>query len=415
MAAVLFYLVAAAALLAAGIRAGRLRTSGNQPAARAYVLLLSALGTTFAVMAPPSQAWVNRAVPDLFKLVGNCSTLVAAFGAEMLVLFTSHPADEAKTRIPPRMAGLLLAAAVLIAMFFYPHPVELTGSFDAYEGSDPTLAVYTLAYALYLGTAVGDVTIMCCRFSQHTAGALRIGLRVIAAAGAIGVLYAIGKIAILARHIATGSHRGAGNASGVCHSPFSSPACAVAVGVPGVAVLALVVGVLLAVGAARLDRARHWIGQYRAYRQLEPLWRELCDVLPEIAHAPAEPRRPTASRDVPLRLARRLVQIRDGLLILAPYRDPDIAADVHAAIDRTGIAKSEIEATVEAAQIAAAIRTYLTGAPPAPGPPEPPAQHPDQLDTETAWLQRVCRAFVHSPVVASYHRPSTKEPCDPEY
>lgn len=408
MAAVLFYLVAAAALLAAGIRAGRLRTSGNQPAARAYVLLLFALGTTFAVMAPPSQAWVNRAVPDLFKLVGNCSTLVAAFGAEMLVLFTSHPGDEAKTRIPPRMAGLLLAIAVLIAMFFYPHPVELTGSFDAYEGSDPTLAVYTLAYALYLGIAVGDVTIMCWRFSQHTAGALRVGLRVIAAAGAIGVLYAIGKIAILARHTATGSHRGAGNASGVCHSPFSSPACAVAVGVPGVAVLALVVGVLLAVGAARLDRARHWVGQYRAYRQVEPLWRELYDALPEIAHAPDEPLRPTVPRDVPFHLARRLVQIRDGLLVLAPYRDPDVAVDVRAAIEDTSRTRGETDATVEAAQIAAALRTYVTGAPPAPGPPDPPSQQFDDLDAETAWLQQVSRAFSHSPVVAAYRRSTTK-------
>ncbi|MDQ3886138.1 MAG: hypothetical protein M3308_03780, partial [Actinomycetota bacterium] len=275
MAAVLFYLVAAAVGVAALVRAARVRASDNTQAGRAYVVLLAALAVTFTVMAPPSQAWVNQFVPDLFKLVGNCSTLIAAFSAQALMLYTSNPAPQATAKLRPRLVGLLVVLAVLVTMFFWPHPVVLTGSFDPYLALDPTLAVYTLAYALYLGLAAADITVGAWRFSRHTARYLQVGLRVIALAGALSAAYAAAKIMIVIERVTTGSREPTGNAAGVCHAAFGSPGCAVAVGLPAVTVLVLVVGVLLASGATRLDRLHRWIGQYRAYRRLEPLWRHL--------------------------------------------------------------------------------------------------------------------------------------------
>lgn len=413
MAAILFYLVAAAVSVAAVVRAGRVRSSDNKPASRAYVVLLAALGVTFAVMATPSQAWVNRFVPDLFKLVGNCSSLVAAFGAQTLTLRTSFPSERAVVKVRLRLVGLLVVLSVLVVMFFWPHPVTLTGSFDAYLAADPTLAVYTLAYSLYIGAATGDIAVMSWRFSRHAARYLRAGLRVIALAGVVGTCYAATKIAIVVQHVATGSRQGAGDQSGVCHAPFGSPACAVAVGIPGVTVLVLVLGVLLAGGATRLDRLHRRVDQYRAYRRLEALWHHLDEALPEIVRMPGEPRRPAVPRDIQWHLARRLVQIRDGLLLLAPYRSPEVATEAHAAAQRAGLADTERDAVVEAAQIAAALQARAAGISTPTDAPAPPRERLGDLESETAWLQRVSRAFAQSPIVAAYRTPPpVREPRD---
>src|SRR5438067_1912511 len=146
MAAILFYVVATAALAAALVRARRAAANGSTPASNAYVALLTALGITFAVMATPSQAWVNRFAPDLFKLVGNCSSLIAAFFGEALILYTSYTHERAAMKLRLRLAGLLAVVGVLVVTFFWSHPVTLTGSFDAYLAIDPTLVVYTVAY-----------------------------------------------------------------------------------------------------------------------------------------------------------------------------------------------------------------------------------------------------------------------------
>ena len=406
MAAILFYVVATAALAAAFVRARRAAANGSTPASNAYVALLTALGVTFAVMATPSQAWVNRFVPDLFKLVGNCSSLIAAFFGEALILYTSYTRERARMKLRLRLVGLLAVLGVLVVAFFWPHPVTLTGSFDAYLAIDPTLVVYTLAYSLFVGAAAGDIAIMSWRFSRHTARYLRAGLRVIAVAGVGGVIYAAAKIAIVVEHVATDSRQGAGDEAGVCHATFDSPACAVVVGIPGATVLALVIGVLLASGATRMDRIHRRGGQLRAYRRIEPLWSHLHDAFPEIARMPDEPHAITELRGIEWHLARRLVQIRDGLLLLAPHRNPAIANEVRTAARQAGA--GDLDAVVEAAEIAAALKARAARTAPVldpPDPPDPPRGHLGDIDAEIEWLQRVSRAFTRSPFVAPYRSP----------
>ncbi|GAA4864111.1 DUF6545 domain-containing protein [Saccharopolyspora rosea] len=105
---------------------------------------------------------------------------------------------------------------------------------------------------------------------------------------------------------------------------------------------------------------------------------------------------PEADGDAHWRLARRLVEIRDGLLLLAPYRDPALDAELRTA--------SADPAVVEAARVAAALSAHRRGAPPRPDPPEPPAVQAADVASETAWLRRVARAYHRSPVVARYRR-----------
>ena len=181
------------------------------------------------------------------------------------------------------------------------------------------------------------------------------------------------------------------------------------VGLPTVSLLVLFVGVLLASGAPRLDRLHRWAGQYRAYRRLEPLWRHLHAAFPEIARLPDKPWNAPGPRAVPWRLARRVVQIRDGLLLLAPYRRPDLAIDAPG----TGAAGLERDAVIEAAHIAAALRTRAAGVPATVDPPDPPPQQPTDLDAELAWLQQVSEALARSPTVAADRtQPAVKESHD---
>lgn len=410
MAAILFYAVAVAALTAALVRARRADASGGTSALRAYVALLTALGVTFAVMATPSQEWVNRLAPDLFKLVGNCASLIAGFCGEALILYTSCPRGRVTMKLRLRLAVLLVVLSVLVAMFFWPHPVTLVGSFDAYLSVDPTLVIYTLAYSLFVGAAAGDMAIMLWRFSRHASRYLRAGLRVIAVSGVGGVVYAAAKIAIVIEHVATNSSEGAGDEAGVCHAPFASPACAVVVGIPGIAVLALVMGVLLASGATYLDRIHRRVDQLRAYHRIGPLWRHLHEAFPEIARMPNTPRVITELRGVEWRLAQRLAQTRDGLLLLAPHRSLAIAHEVRTTAQQAGW--DDRDAVVEAVQIAAALTARAAGAPPAHDPPDPPTERLDDIDAEIAWLQRVSRAFARSPVVATYRSTPVKETHD---
>uniref|UniRef100_UPI003F497C9C MAB_1171c family putative transporter n=1 Tax=Amycolatopsis sp. CA-151526 TaxID=3239921 RepID=UPI003F497C9C len=407
MAALLFYLVTVVAVAAAIVRARRVRTSPNRAAAAAYVLLLAALAIVFAVMATPSQAWVNRFVPDLFKLVGNTGTLVAAFAATMLVAFTARPHAHPGRLIGRRAAVLAAAVAVLIVTFCLPHPVTLTGSFDAYLAIDPTLVVYTITYSAYLVVCGTDFTVNVWRFSAHPEGLLRVGLRILAVGGIAGIAYAVAKIAIVVQHVLTHSRTGAGDAGGVCHAAFSSPACAVAVGAPALAATLLLIGVLFTAGAARAEHRRRLLRYRRTLRRLEPLHRALRAALPEIGRgADVLPH----AQDVPLALAQRVVEIRDGLLLLSPYRRPDVAEAALARTRETGLSGPEQAAVVEAAQLAAALTDHAAGRP-----PDTPASHAPtagsltsanaaedgDFDTELSWLDRVAHAYATSPIVAA--------------
>ncbi|MBN9748637.1 hypothetical protein DMP23_47515 [Amycolatopsis sp. A1MSW2902] len=401
MAATLFYLVAVIAIIAALVRARRVRASPNSLAAAAYVLLLAALAVVFAVMATPSQAWANRFVPDLFKLVGNCGTLVSAFAATVLVAAAERPDVRPARQLATRGTALAAVVAVLVVTFFLPHSAVLTGSFDAYLATDPALVVYTIAYSAYLVVTGADFALHLWRFSRHSDGLLRAGLRVLAVGGLAGIAYAVAKIAVVVHHVATGSRTGAGDAGGVCHEAFSSPACTVAVGAPALAAALLLAGVLVTAGAARAEHARRMLRYRRALRLLEPLHRRLRTALPEISRG-ADPL--PQSQDVPLALARSVVEIRDALLLLSPYRSPAVADTARSRATDAGLTGTDQVIVVEAAQLAAALAAHGNGDAPADAGASAARATPadGEFDTELDWLCSLARAFATSPIVTEW-------------
>ncbi|WP_030442400.1 MAB_1171c family putative transporter [Actinoplanes subtropicus] len=140
-------------------------------------------------------------------------------------------------------------------------------------------------------------------------------------------------------------------------------------------------GTLLAVGGALVPagrRARVVLAEYRSLLALRPLWTAVRDAFPEVVLF--SPRRAVVELagvdDVRLRLYRRVIEIRDGMLALRPY--------VHGVLPETPEA--------EAAAIAEALRRRAEGAPPSGSSPGFAMVGPEMAD-EVAWLSRVSRAY----------------------
>jgi len=135
---------------------------------------------------------------------------------------------------------------------------------------------------------------------------------------------------------------------------------------------------LLVLCGAALPAGLGWWHRYRLFRRLGPLWRALYRADPAIAldRPPALPDAFVVRR-LRHRLYRRVIEIRDGLLALQPYRsaEPTGAGTVEA----------------EAAAIARALAARASGA--APGVVPVAVSGGADLAADTAYLGEVSRAF----------------------
>ncbi|SMC91535.1 MAB_1171c family putative transporter [Lentzea albidocapillata] len=220
----------------------------------------------------------------------------------------------------------------------------------------PWVLEYWTAYLLALAPAFGNVIRLGLRYARTTSGrALRSGLHLIVAGAAMALVYLVNRV------VRVGSSR----------FEFAYP---LGWNFWMSAVLPNAAHVVVLVGAA-VPAVAAWRRRYRQYTRLEPLWRALADADPRIALNPR-----VGWWNMRMRLYRRVIEIRDGLLDLQPCRDADVAAAARAA--------AASPAQVEAAVVAAAIRARGMTPPRV----EPGAGAPD-LDGDTAFLCEVSDAF----------------------
>jgi len=112
---------------------------------------------------------------------------------------------------------------------------------------------------------------------------------------------------------------------------------------------------------------------------------------------------PRSRMDPEFRLYRRVIEIGAGRAMLRPYSRPGISAAAAETAAQFGLRGEELRATVEAAEIVAALRARRTAGCYDPQAWEPPPDHTDpdvpDLPVETAWLVKVARAYATSPIV----------------
>ncbi len=146
----------------------------------------------------------------------------------------------------------------------------------------------------------------------------------------------------------------------------------------------------LALDRARLAACPSFLAR-RALRQLRPLHSALREAAAGDNGAVASGVRPA----VRFRLHQQIIEIRDAALALRPYRDPEVASAATVVAKTARLVGDELMAVVEAAVLAAAVRTKNAGNPerrPAADTGWPPTLGAD-LRSEAGWLMKVSRAF----------------------
>lgn len=370
-----------------------LRRSPRDPALRAYWLTLLSLALALTVLVDAVYLAIDRVagVPNLARLLGHGFILVTSWAVQVFLLHLNYPDAAVRPRVR-RYGWSLVVALVLMATLFGLAPVdEESLQFMSRYADAPFILEYWLVFLSYLGLALVNVVRLSWRYGGLTDRvALRLGLRVSATGGAIGLGYVVHEgLYVMARRAGLGYPLGdkelvttvlvAGGTS-LMIVGSTMPAWGPRVGIPGL-----------------LD----WVGRYRTYRRLYPLWLALYRSTPEIALSPPPSRLADALavRDLGFRLYRRVIEIRDGLLALRPYIDPRVLDEARELGRQAGLPDGERRAVAEAASVAAALRGKARGK--AAGGAHGALGTPDGTDLsgEAAFLASVARAYQHSPLV----------------
>jgi hypothetical protein len=389
-------LAAAAALAAA---AGMLRdTPLRRPQREVSSVLLLVLGAACYALSDSALRYhdLGRQLRAPDRLLTDGVTMIATFSVLALLIISGERWAEARVRVMHRLVALTACVGGMALC-------ATVGSGDL-----EMLAYFTL-YVAFCGTAFVEILVL----SWHLSGLARrrplprAGFLLMGAGAAAGAVALAGQTAWA---VATAPHMlpPALPASRSCAGLVAPPQCAFTVALPGASVLLASAGAALPVLGGAVAAAWWFWRNVRMLCVLGPLWERMRNTFPQIRL----PEHGTRGRlDPAFRLYRRVIEIGDGRALLRPYMRPELSAAATAAAAQFGLRGDELRATVEAAEIVAALRarravrtcdSYRSD----PAPDHTDAEVPD-LPAEAAWLAKVARAYATSPIV--YHLVSYRQ------
>src|SRR6266498_521440 len=347
-------------------------------------LAFPALAYTLAT--PWLSAHLDHAVgiPNVATLLIYGSDVVHTAFAQLLLLAWTHPREQVWVRFRWRLLAVGLALAAMASLFLMAEvPTERPIDFDAAYTTTPYVTEFLLVFYITFGVSMAALGWLCWRYAGMVGRLwLRRGLRLIAVGTGFGLGYCICMLIYIGGRLAG-------------EDPHAWRAAALVIAGTGAPVLCA--GLTLPAWGPQLS-ALHTLNELR------PLWRALTRATPEIALDPvALPLR------LKLRLYRRVIEIRDGWRALRPYFRPEITATARRRAEAAGLRGDELEATVEAASLKAALRlkvrsaavTAAAAATDNAGRAHSPAPTGSSLPDEIAFLAQVARAFRSSRVVTA--------------
>lgn len=316
-----------------------LRRRHPEPALNMLLLTFGLLAISATFFVPAVHLAVGRVtgVANVGEPIARTALLGAAWSVQIML---HRLGDQGTTGFRlGRRAVVLGAFVVALWACFLAAPIDTpTVMFTRDYGHEPTVAAYLVVSLAYLWLALIDVIRGTMRYGRSAQRPLALALRLIGLGCWLGLGYITVKVAFIVMLVT-----GRGTVEGDLESTISR---LLAVG----GGLLVITGSALPYLARQVGTARTWIVTYRHVRQLYPLWALMYRAVPGIALDPPGSRLADALqvRDLELRLYRRVIEIRDGYLALAPYLPPDAGLS----------ARSEDEQSEALALLAAAVNKH---------------------------------------------------------
>jgi hypothetical protein len=349
----------------------RLPTLWRDAQQRAVWATLTSLAVAKTVATPGVNALVGELIPQA-RVIPHLFGVVTAF---FLLRFISLITDYDATHPRAGRYQVLLATSVLLTMIVLvdatPEGIRTKGTEVMSTPISPAAAAYWVVLNGYLGTVLAIATALFWRISRSAPAALlRNGLYAMAAGTFLIALYAVLKTGLIVAH----SFGATMSVDRIEPTGNALRAFGVILGVVGAAVPAT-------------GKLRSVVHAYRSLWALRPLWRVMRRTFPDVILFPR--RRALLELagvdEVQLRLYRRVIEIRDGMLTLRDYLPPGALAEA-----RTYVGDNP--ALIEACGIALALRRHRSGA----APTEDGDRWADiggEIADEVSWLSAVSAAY----------------------
>ncbi|WP_406340282.1 MAB_1171c family putative transporter [Streptomyces sp. NBC_00648] len=358
----------------------RLPAALRNPAQRGLCACLLSLAASASMGLAADTDLIDWAVgiPDASILFRHWSGLLYTAFALDTALAMACPAAHRRTRTPHAavVGGGLLASLALYLCFPWPLvPQDFTQACQRSTAYCTTANLYAVLYPAYLATAAAILAFLAWTYSRRTrAPWLRIGLKVLAAAMALGAVTSLVRSVLgTARLLGTEALLDWHSVKPLVWTVYALALIGCAIPLCGIAAQRM------------LDR--------RALRHLLPLWSALTRHAPGIVL-------PTPPGTVPrLRLHRLVIEIHDARLALTPYTSPALHRHAARTAQATGLTGRQLDALTTALVLRAAHRTKESGCdpriPPAAADPPTPANLAINLDfaAEVKQLRTLSRAY----------------------
>lgn len=327
---------------------------GRAPGRRLVWVCVFGLAVSQSALTPVGDALIVG--DDSERLVGHIGMLLAVWAGARFVLWLRGSRARWLTVYSAATAAALCVTFALTPNLF---------------PQSPWVMEYCVVYAVAQLPSFAVIASLCLRDARQTHDrVLRAGLGSIVAGIVAAACYIVSKtvVAISAR------------------ADFTFPAgreFLLSKALPTAAHLLVLVGVGL---PALVD----WARRCRQYRWLGPLWHALYQAEPSIALDPP------ALFPTRMRLYRRVIEIRDGLLALHAYRSPEVTEVARRSAAEAGLRGGRLEAAAEAAAVTAALRARTEGVEREgvePLPPRTAVAGGEDLGSDTEFLSQVARVY----------------------
>lgn len=377
--------------------ARRLPAMRKQPSRMAtwtmYLFFALIFTTGWSLVWNRIDGWTGLAEAN--TLITMCWVVCYSASALVLLQLWTYQPHQARRRARLTITAALLVLAAMVTLFLRSDSVhQHQQSFTDWYGGSAQYTAYLVLYLTAFTIVELEVIRLCRRYARVTSRSwLRTGLITAGIGAAIGLLYALTRLADLAA-----AHAGA---------DLSRWENVAEVGA-GLGALLVMIGLTLHSWGPRISAVVSRIRRLRAYVRLAPLWAALNLHDPSIALDQGSKARDGRAagrwraavrvlKDPDYYIARRIIEIRDGLLALRPYLDHTVTERARNHFRQCGLDGDELDAAVTAAQIHSLLDSSPTTVrrPSAPSPA--PGNAPADLDGELAWLVKLAQAVTAPP------------------